>query len=81
MTVVLEEDGSPDISEVLLYVEGQLETIAAVADDPINTASTQDVSIGVYTTNNIRFFQGLIDEVRIYDEALSQEEIQAIMNE
>jgi lysophospholipase L1-like esterase len=79
IAVVLNNDGTPDISEVLLYVDGVLETISGVANRQIDTASAQDVAIGVYTTAPTRFFHGQIDEVRIYDRALTATEIAQIV--
>jgi hypothetical protein len=81
IAAVLEDDGSPDISEVQLYVDGQLEAISAFLDEPIDTANAQDVTIGVYTTVGTRFFEGLIDDVRIYDTALCAEEIAHILGQ
>ncbi len=79
ITVAVVDDGSSDIAEVQLYVDGQLETISAFADEPIDTGSVEDVNIGVYfAAGNPRWFNGLIDDVRIYDEALTEQEIQAI---
>ena len=74
IAVVLYDDGSADIAEAQLYVDGQLETNVVKDDQSINTASAQDVSIGVYLSGT-RFFAGLIDDVRIYDYALSAQEI------
>ncbi len=76
VTVVLANDGSPDILEAQLYVDGQLETISSFVDEPINTGLTEDVQIGVYFAANFpRYFQGSIDDVRIYDRALTPDEI------
>ncbi len=77
IAVVLENDGSPDITEVRLYVDGNLETISASVDEPVNTGSYQNVQIGMYYIGE-RYFEGLIDEVRIYDETLSAAQIQSI---
>ena len=74
IALVLEDDGSPDISEAQLYVDGQLEPISAVVDEPINTDFVENVHIGVYAPF-LRYFQGQIDDVRIYDRALSEAEI------
>ena len=79
IVVVLDSDGTPDISEVLLYVDGQLETISDVLDEPISTATGQNVAIGVFTLVQNRYFQGLIDDVRIYDVALNVTQIRAVM--
>ncbi len=82
VAVVVADDGSPDIAEAQLYVDGQLETISSFADEPINSGSAEDVKIGAYlAAGGPRYFQGLIDEVRIYDTALTQQEIQAIASQ
>jgi len=66
-------DGSSDISQVLLYVDGQLEAYSHIYPNPINTASFDDFKIGNDGLN--RYFNGIIDEVRLYSRALSIEEI------
>ncbi|MCF7954626.1 MAG: hypothetical protein K9M75_02375 [Phycisphaerae bacterium] len=75
IAVVWRNDGSPDISEVKLYVDGQPESVADVKAKPINTATDEDVSIGTYQAGSAPFFNGLIDDVRIYRRALTQGEI------
>jgi RHS repeat-associated protein len=77
VAVVLENDGSPNIDEAKLYVDGVLDAISpsGKASCAINTSVAQDVSIGVFAT---RYFNGLIDDVRVYSEALSTEQIQSI---
>ncbi len=80
VAVVVADDGSPDIAEAQLYVDGQLETISSFADEPINSGSAEDVKIGAYlAAGGPRYFQGLIDEVRIYDTALTEQEIQSLV--
>lgn len=78
IAVVLNSDGTPKISEVLLYVDGQQETIAGVLDASINTAADQNVVIGVYTKATGRFFKGFMDDVRIYHKALRGAEIRQV---
>ncbi len=75
----LENDGSPNVTDVKLYVDGQLETISAKVSCAINTAASRNVFIG----NNFisRYFNGAIDEVRIWDRVRTQAEIQADMNQ
>ncbi len=72
--IVLEDDGTPDVSETLLYVDGMLETTASVGDEPIDTDPTGELRIGRSTYDNAGFI-GLVDEVRVYDRALSDGEI------
>ena len=69
VAVVVEEDGSPNINEVRLYVDGSPDGPSFnESDRAIDTETWADVRIG-------ELFNGAIDEVRIYDRALSAEEI------
>ena len=77
IAVALKDDGSPDISEAKLYVDGQLETTGAVTPRAVNTGTTEDVRIGVYP-GLLRYFKGLIDDVRIYGTTLSDAQIKAL---
>lgn len=73
-----EDDGTPNVSDVKLYVDGVLEatTPAGVA---INTTAASDVTIG--NDQMARKFVGQMSDVRIYSEALSLQQVQDIMNE
>ncbi|HUT44780.1 MAG TPA: LamG domain-containing protein [Sedimentisphaerales bacterium] len=75
VAVVVKEAEMPNLhDDVVLYKDG---TIAEIHDIglldlwPIDTGSDLDVRIG-------RGFEGLIDDVRIYDRVLSDEEIMAL---
>jgi hypothetical protein len=75
MAVVIKEAELPNLhDDVVLYKDG---TIAEVHDIglldlwPIDTGSDLDVRIGLE-------FKGLIDDVRIYDRALSDQEVLAL---
>ncbi len=81
IAVVLDSDGSPDISEVQLYVDGQPESVAGVKAAPIDTASDQNVTIGIYHAGSDPFFNGMIDDMRVYRRALTEEEIQELAEE
>lgn len=74
ITVVLKDDGSPNVAEVSLYVDGQPETISSSSDRVINTGSYQDVRIGLYYAD-LRYFSGMIDDVQVYDQALVDDEV------
>ena len=65
-------DGATDISQMLLYVDGQLETTVTTSSRTINTGSLEDFKIG---NDNSIYFDGLIDDVRLYSRALTIEEI------
>jgi hypothetical protein len=64
-----------------IYINGVLdaELSGATADFPLATST--GLNIGTYRSNNNRWFDGLIDEVRIYNRVLTLEEIQALYNE
>ncbi len=75
VAVVVENDGSPNINEVRLYVDGLLDDPSFNASDRmIDTLAGPDVTIGQFA-GGLLFFEGTIDEVRIYDRPLIAEEI------
>lgn len=78
IAVVLNNDGSPDISDLKLYVDGVEETYSYIDNHSINTASLYNVMIGVDQwggTPGPSFFNGLIDDFRIYDRSLTDTDI------
>ena len=74
VAAVLVDNGAPDANEIKLYVDGSEEVISDTEDEPIDTASTGVVRIGEAPWH-YRPFVGLIDDVRIYDRALTQLEL------
>ena len=73
---MLENDGSPTLDEVKLYVDGTEEAVPGIATE-INTILDNEVKIGVFS-DTAKYFEGLIDDVRIYNRALSEAEVQAL---
>lgn len=70
---------SPRVSDVRLYVDGQAQTIYDLSDSPIDTAEESSLRIGAsQDPDDPRFFYGVIDDVRIYDSALSMADIRRI---
>ena len=69
--------GTYDGTEIRLYVDGQLD--AQVAYTGGITANAYPVYIGDNSETAGRFWDGLLDDIRIYDCALSQSEIQDLM--
>ena len=63
------------IMDVRLYVDGSDVTPASTTTAAFNLTANVDVAIGMGGAAGGRFFTGLIDEVRMYDRALSPEEI------
>ena len=78
VAAVLEDDGTPNTDEIQLYVDGIPEGISALVSQPIDTAGNANVKIGVSSDSN-RYFNGWIDDVRIYDKSLSTQEIEAVV--
>lgn len=74
VAAVLVDDGTPDANEIKLYLDGSEEVLSATDDEPIDTAYTGVVRIGEAPWH-YRPFVGLIDDVRMYDRALTQPEL------
>ena len=73
-----QNDLSPNVTDVKLYVDGKLEVISSQASRSINTGTSRNVFIGNDFFN--RFFSGNIAEVRIWNVVRTQAEIQENMN-
>ena len=84
VAAVLVDDGTPTLGEIQLYIDGVLETNPDISSSQaITTDGTKDVVIGAWfdsVSNTYSYhFQGLIDDMRIYDAALDTGQIQAVM--
>jgi len=75
--VTLADDGTPDVSDTLLYVDGQPETTRAIQSTAMDTDPTGEFRIGMATYDTVGFI-GLIDDVRVYDRALSDGEVRSL---
>ena len=69
--------GTFDGSELKLYLDGQLEATTAFSGT-IGTA-THSLTIGENSQATGRYFNGVLDDARIYNHAMTQEEIQVLM--
>jgi len=69
VAAVFGEDASPNVNDVLLYVDGQPDGQSAAQGQAVDTAAGANVRIGQDHAN--RYFNGTMDEVMIYDRALS----------
>ncbi len=71
--------GTYDGNTMKLYVDGALVSTVSISG-PIDVRRDADLLIGTRLSIPSNTFQGLIDEVEIFDRALSQSEIQGIFN-
>ncbi len=70
------EGANLQVPQNQLYVDGQADSFRAGGSDNVyNITADADVSIGQRASHGDRFFTGSIDDVRIYDRALSASEI------
>ena len=67
-----------NVSDIKLYVDGNEETISATTNLAINT--TANIKLRVSRGINDRYFVGGIDDVRIWDVALSAADIKELMH-
>ena len=68
--------GTYDSKEMKIYVNGKLEGTSSVQSGPINYPDRIFFSIGSYKDDNEDFVhKGMLDEVRLYDRALSEKEV------
>jgi len=83
VAVTLHDDGSPTSEEMYVYLDGVEESYSQTnAGVAINTGSDIDVRVGNGSREDQNgFLAGLIDDVRIYDHALTQAEILFVMEE
>ena len=71
--VAVTSDGSTT-DKVALYVDGKIEPIGEVVTQSVNTSAVTSMKLGEYDSTE-KVFEGLIDDVRIYDRVLSMQEI------
>ncbi|MGJ8698081.1 MAG: sulfatase-like hydrolase/transferase [Verrucomicrobiaceae bacterium] len=75
-----DSSGTMDVNESKLYVDGVLDGIASASSRAIDTASGTTAVLGGSNHSANYSFAGDIDDLRLFPEALSQSEIQEIMN-
>jgi hypothetical protein len=73
-------DGSSKGTGVAIYIDGELSEVTVETDgltDSIRTA--QPFRVGIRTTNNA--LRGVVDEIRVFDRALTHDEVRAVMTQ
>lgn len=77
IAVTWEDDGSPDISDAVLYIDGQPDTFSSDQSQTVNTDSAGDVVIGSSGDGN-NYFRGKLHDFRIYDQVLGADAVKRI---
>ena len=62
------------------YINGEMVREIGGKVDAVGNADTAPVAVGAAGPNNIRYLLGMIDEVRIWNRALSEDEVNEQMN-
>ena len=79
--------GDGDTANVKFYIDGQLDAVSTFANDKSINSQAAEITLGgvivpSYPTGNTKFFyEGLLADVRVYDEELDQEAIAALVPE
>ena len=79
VAVVFANDETPNIEDIVFYIDGELDELSLVGNTEINTSGANTVRIGASRTLANRGFTGQMDDIRIYNRALTQEEIGSVM--
>ncbi|MCQ6961818.1 LamG-like jellyroll fold domain-containing protein [Methanolobus chelungpuianus] len=71
----------PSENRILLYINGELAGEEKIGEDSIwKDYGSHNLLIGTSKHGSATFFEGTVDEVRIYDRALTQQEIRGLMS-
>jgi len=73
--LVVSEGANLRVPNTLLYVDGEVDSTFSGSDNAFNLTPDVDVRIGMGGPTGDRFWPGSIDDVRIYDYALSEGEV------
>ncbi|MBN2270261.1 MAG: hypothetical protein JXN61_06585 [Sedimentisphaerales bacterium] len=75
VAATLDSDASPDVGEVQLFVDGRAETASSALPRQINTAEGDNLKIAAFNDGDNRYFNGMIDEVAIFNAALTADQV------
>lgn len=76
VAVTFANDGTPNIGDAKLYVDSVLDTSPTVVSQTVNTVAGTAAQIG--RDQSSRLWSGALDDVRLYDRALTAAEIEAL---
>ena len=77
-TVVFNPILGTTIGDILFYVDGNLDALTFQGGTAVNTSASNGVRIGGSRVFGSRAVAGKMDDIRIYDRALSKDEIMAL---
>jgi hypothetical protein len=75
VAMTVQANATASYPEVVLWVDGQDDTIPSTDDTIVNILAESDARIGMNPSYEGRWFGGLIDELYLYDRVLTPEEI------
>lgn len=80
LAVVLDNTSGANLNNTTIYVDGEVETVSASnnLNSTINTAASQKLWIGI--DHSSRYWEGELDEIRVWSVARTQAEIRAFMH-
>jgi len=78
VAVTVKENATISYPDVKLYLNGQDDTRKTTDPDALNVVAGYDVTIGRRHSAAQRWYSGLIDEVRIYERALTAGEVASL---
>ncbi len=79
VALTMVEGATISYPEVILWLDGKDDTRAGTDPDAFAITARDDLNIGRRVHNDSRHFLGSLDDVRLYDKALTAEEIALVM--
>jgi len=76
--ITVTDNATASSSSIRLYVDGRDDTRESTDTSALSFAAGADVGIGWRASNGDRSYEGLIDEVRLYDRVLSAVEVRQL---
>jgi hypothetical protein len=77
--ITIEAGATVSYPQVILWLDGRDDTIPTTDADPVfNLTAAGDARIGSRLASNDRFFDGMIDELRLYDRVLTKGEMRLL---
>ena len=64
------------LEDAVLYIDGNVQSVSSSANPSIATGDSRDLMIGTNAAQN--HFEGVVDEVRIYERGLTRNEIKSL---